>query len=236
MTFIVKGAAKAIKKVVSGVKKVFKKVTSSKLGKALLIGATIYLGGAALGMWQSPFQSINGVLAGGGGTSSSASIAATGTTPQLAPGAGVLAPGAGGGEVVASTVGQNIAQNAIPTVAGGSGPTMGGASVAAAPGAGVVAPTVDASRRGILNRLLTGAKENLTKAGGWVQEHPYASALMVNAAAGALSPDELDLQEAKWKRQDEEYARMNRNQDVSNIDLGISKPTSNLRRRPLFNV
>jgi len=67
MSKVVKGIGKAVKGILSGVGKVFKSVTKSSFGKALLFAGATYLGGAALGLWESPFSSINGLFKMGGG-------------------------------------------------------------------------------------------------------------------------------------------------------------------------
>ena len=62
MSFVakaVKGIFRGIKKVVSGITKVFKKVIKSPIGKALLIGGAVYLGGGVLGAWKTPFSTIS---------------------------------------------------------------------------------------------------------------------------------------------------------------------------------
>lgn len=249
MAKVFKGVGKAIKGVVNGVKKVFKKVIESKIGKALLIGATIYLGGAALGMWNAagPFAGINGALVGGKSTaaataaqssSAAAQVASAGTTAQLAPGAGVLAPGAGGGATMAAapSAGQALISSAVPQVAGGTAAnTAFGATTAAATGgtaAGVMAPgglgaaSEGAAAKGILNRLLAGSAEKLTKAAGFAEAHPYATAMALNATSAMFSPDQVDVMQMQQDREDEERLRKEKNLDVSSIRLGISPSNS----------
>lgn len=48
-----------MKAITKGLKKSFKAVTDSGFGKSLLLAATVYTGGAALGLWDGPF---NGML------------------------------------------------------------------------------------------------------------------------------------------------------------------------------
>jgi hypothetical protein len=62
MSKLFKGIKKAVKKVFKGIKKIFKKITSSTLGKVLLGAAAIWLGGAAFGLWKTPFASVNGAF------------------------------------------------------------------------------------------------------------------------------------------------------------------------------
>jgi len=61
-------------------------------------------------------------------------------------------------------------------------------------GAGVT----EGARTGIVNSLMTGVEA----VGTFAAAHPYPTALMTTAVAGALSPDEMDLQENQWKRED----------------------------------
>ena len=51
---IVKGIGKAVGKVFKSIKKAWKQVTSSTVGKIALAAAAIYFGGAAMGAWGSP--------------------------------------------------------------------------------------------------------------------------------------------------------------------------------------
>jgi hypothetical protein len=145
MTGLVKSVGKAIKKVVSGVKKVFKKIASSKIGKVLLIAAAVYLGGAALSMWSVPggvpfAANINGaftaagsqaaqvaaankaVAAGSFGTSSG--VAAATSAPTLAS------------NVAAGSVEKAVASGAFGTPTAGTvagGTATGTAAAANAP-------------------------------------------------------------------------------------------------------
>jgi hypothetical protein len=243
MTAFAKGVKKVVKKVVKGVKKIYKKITESKLGKALLIGAAIFTGGAALGFWNMPAwipgaANINGVLtkagsqaaqaaAGTATTGATAGTAAASTTGTLAPGGGVLQVGQGGG-MLAENASQALVKGVMPQAAGGTAANTMAAPTIAAGTAPMIAPTVQAGaqqgQQTIVARLLEGAKTKLTNTAGWVQDHPYASAMMMNSAASMMSPDEQDLMELNWKRQDSELARRNRNMNVSGVDLGVMTP------------
>lgn len=119
-------------KVIKSFSKVVKKVVSSKIGKALLIGATIYLGGAALGAWSSPFQSINGALVKGGTTAAAGSGAAGGANTAAITNAVNTTMGAEGAAAGASTAATNtglIASRIAP--AGIPSMTVTGTSAAA---------------------------------------------------------------------------------------------------------
>jgi hypothetical protein len=122
-------------KVVKGVKKVFKKIVSSKIFKVVLIAVAIYFGGAALGMWNSGFASVNGAWTAAGSQASQAAAlqasgaAATGSTLQA--GGGVLAAGNGGLATVAPTAGQSLAASVTPNLTGAATTTAGTAGSAA---------------------------------------------------------------------------------------------------------
>lgn len=62
MSSAVKAVSNVGKKFLGGVKKAWKSVTSSTFGKVLLIAAAIYLGGAAMGYWNSGIGGVDGAL------------------------------------------------------------------------------------------------------------------------------------------------------------------------------
>lgn len=147
MSKVVSGIGKAVK----SIGKAIKKVASSKVGKALLIAATIYVGGAALGAWSSPFQSINGVLAGGAKASTAQSALAAGNTAGTAAGTTAAAnsvdPLASGYVAPAAQTAQAATSIAPNLTAGITAPAVSSApplisapstmvSTGAAPGAG----------------------------------------------------------------------------------------------------
>lgn len=131
------------------VKKAFKAVTKSKLGRALLVGATIYFGGAALGMWNTPFAAVNGAFVKGGaaaagssGTAAAGSVAAPSasmTANSIAAGSTGAGTAAGAGTAVGTTAGTTTALSTMPTgipvmdVVGKASVASGGASQFAAP-------------------------------------------------------------------------------------------------------
>ena len=73
MSKIVKGIGKAVKGIVKGVGKAFKKVWKSKIGRALLVAAAVYVTGGMAGLWSTP---LTGGAAGGAGLASSQAAAA----------------------------------------------------------------------------------------------------------------------------------------------------------------
>lgn len=128
--------------------KAIKKVASSKIGKALLIAATIYIGGAALGAWQSPFASINGALAGGAKAGTGGQMLSTGNAVTSAGTAantvGPMASGyAGASAPAAASAGLDLASlSTIPGV------TPGMTTAAAAPTAAASTGTVNLGSMG----------------------------------------------------------------------------------------
>lgn len=68
MSKVVKGVGRAVSSVVKGVGNAVKKVAKSKLGKALLVAAAVYFGGAALmgGMAAPAGSGLSGFLSGAG--------------------------------------------------------------------------------------------------------------------------------------------------------------------------
>lgn len=251
MSKVVKGVARGIRGIGRGLKKGFKKIVSSKLGKAVLIAVAIYFGGAALGAWNSAVPAVNGAwtaagsqaaqTAAVGGATSSAATAAGGSA--LAPGAGVLASGNGGLALAAPTAGQTIASSVIPEALGGAtstaaataAPAVASAAPLMAPG-GVGSAAEGVQRPGILERLVGGAKTVLGKTAGYADAHPYATAMMVNAAASALSPDEMDLQERAYDREDEIRQRQIANLNVGSIKTNIQPSKTTLRTSDGTNV
>jgi len=127
---------------VKKVGKAIKKVASSKIGKALLIAATIYVGGAALGAWQSPFASINGALAGGAKASAGSQMLSTGNAVASAGTAantvGPMASGyAGVATPAAASTGFDLA--ALSSVPGVTPGLSAGAAASAANTVGPIA-------------------------------------------------------------------------------------------------
>ena len=91
---------KAVRKVFRGIKKVFKKITSSKFGRVLLAGVAIYLGGGVLGMWDTVFT--NGAVAAAKQTAAQQLLSTAGTK---AAGAAATIPSASGAGMTMNTMG-----------------------------------------------------------------------------------------------------------------------------------
>lgn len=242
MSNIFKGAAKVAgavlapalavsKQIFSGVKKAFKALTSTTLGRVLLIGATIYLGGAAFGMWQSPFAAVNGAFVGGaaaGETSAAAAAldsgaaaggAAEGATAGLDAAAGG-ASGAAAGDTAAAELSASSA-GAGTAGADAAGAAGDGWAAGATPGTMTTPGGMTANSSGLIN----GA----AKSAGWFSSlNPMAQFGLIQTGAGALQnafqPNAIDVanREAELKRQNAEWQQnfLAPNFNVGSLSVG----------------
>jgi hypothetical protein len=243
MSKLVKGIGKAIKGLVKGVKKIFKKITSSTIGKVLLGAALIYFGGAAFGAWNTPFSSVNGAFVKGAtsavetGTAVASTSTATATTAATAEAAGTVATGlqtaATGAEVAATgsaaTQGGTFFGNTIAeSVAGETAKNLGGSAAkqtlsAAAQKAG------QTGTKSILQTLGGAAKG----VGKFAKENPIASVMGLNAIAGATGVDDLDVLEEREKQRKAQLndAYGKDGEGIAGIDLGLSGGEGELTRK-----
>lgn len=222
-------------KVIKSVGKVIKKIVKSKVFKVVLIAAAIYLGGAALGAWNSAFPAVNGALVQGGATAGAGSGAALGASTTSAAAGGVNATALAGGSSTATGfsaggITSTAAGNALPAAAnagftaGGVSSTVAGTGSVVAPGvaagtaAGTVATTTAgaagtaAAKTGIISQMMSGGLK-------FAADNPIPAAMMVSGIAGAGSPDEIDLMREQQKRNDEDRERREENTDVSDITM-----------------
>ena len=209
MSKLVKGIKKAASGIVRGVKKVFKKITSSTIGKIILLVIAIYLGGAAFGAWQSPFASVNGAF-----------VSGAAETAGAGAGAGV------GAETVGAVAPEVIAGEGVVAAEG-----LGGAGSAAAlsePGAATISKglsltpevTSVAKAPSTLSRVGSAIKGMGSSAAQFAKESPLPTAIGVSALSGAMSADAArKAEEEERKRRQQELIR---NLSVGGIDLGIS--------------
>jgi len=204
---VVKGIGKAVKGIFKGITKTFKAVTSSSLGKALLIGATIYLGGAAMGYWNSPFQSINGAFlspaAAEAGVATATQAAEAGTTLAGTEAAGVAeALGSGGVGAGVGAEGGGLINSALPPIV-----EMGTPARAA----DIARLTAGAAKPGFFSDDI--AKYGLIQAGA-------------GALQGAFSPNAIDEAERKAELERENLEWRNNflqpNFQVGQFSLGMS--------------
>jgi hypothetical protein len=186
---IFKGVVKVVKKVVKGVKK----FASSKLGKALIIGAAIYFGGAYL------------ANAGAGASSTAATQLASSTIPTAAAGTAATAAELG-----------TLASTGLTSASAGSLATgMGNLAVTGA-GAGTAAGST-----GLMSQIAAGAKAaggwaaanpELAIAGGQVASSMFAP-------SQAQTAEELE----RVRQQNSNIAGVNYDGSGSPINLSLSQ-------------
>lgn len=205
MSKFVKKAIKGAKKIVKGVTKIVKKIVKSKIFKIVLIAAAIYLGGAALGAWQSPFASVNGAWTAAG------SQAAQQSALQGGIGSGSLVGSAGADGVVATA----------PATAGGGANAVSGISKAAAAAREASMESIiskaaaEKAGGGILSKVAGGVLKAGKTALATANANPLATAIVANAVSGAFTPDRLD-------EMDHAAELMERNKNVGGVNIGIS--------------
>lgn len=232
MSKVVSGIGKAVGGIVKGVKKAFKAVTKSKIGKALMFAAAIYLGGAALGAWESPFSMINGALssqatpaaaelagaASGGGSIAEATLAgagATGETAGLVAGAAETAGAVAGAspaaaEIVAASQagGSGLIEGAIGGISGNAAPVaaefVGGASGGGSL-AGLGGSTGATSVATGPTGLIDKVISGAKSVGSWAQKNPISAAMGLNAVANMSKPDERELLDHRAQKEMELY-------------------------------
>ena len=138
---IVKGTVKAVTKVVKGTVNLVKKVAKSKLGKAILIAAAVYFGGAALAGAMgagSGAAGVAGAAAGGGLSGAAAGINAawSGLTSAVTggglssmtgvfSGGSAAAGGAASGAASAGSAFTGATATGLPTVAADAANVLG---------------------------------------------------------------------------------------------------------------
>jgi len=235
MSKVVRSIGRAVKKVAKGIGKAFKKVVSSKFGKILMVAAAIYLGGAALGMWNSPFASVNGALA-GGGTAATPGAAAAGAAPGVgataaegvaattqavegavgAAGAGTTAAGETATQLTAAAQGAGAAAPAAATAPAGTG--LINANLAPVVEMGTAAPAADIARYAATAGSAGAAGG--AAAGGWLSNPLVQYGLIQGAMGGlqgAFSPDPVEVarKQAQWQME-----FLAPNFDLKNLDLG----------------
>lgn len=209
---------KQVKSAVKSIKNAIKKnLPESKLGRALLIGATIYLGGAALGAWKAPgvLSRVNGVLAKGGAstggaaaTSASANTVGAAAAPALGP---VAVPA-----VATPTAGQALTASIMPEAVGGTAAnTIAAASLPS--GGGVTLGNVAASeltrqvgQKGIISKMMEGAVNTAGNVATWANKYPLPAAMVAQGVAGALTPDQIEIEREKQRLAVEEDERKRR--------------------------
>jgi hypothetical protein len=219
------GITRAFKSIIKGVGKVFKAVgkavggiVKSKIGKILLIGAAIWLGGAAAGLWKTGFASIDGAL--------------VTATQAASPAAAAAAAPAAGSPFTAASVASTAANTATGGLSAAAPAAVASPFTAAAPAASTAAPVAGVGAGGVAAAApvnYAGAAEALTaapkvglmsKAGavakgaaGWIArpENQIPALIGGNMLMSAFTPDQLDVMERERQLQQEDLARANAN-------------------------
>jgi hypothetical protein len=205
---VVKGVTKVVKGVVKGVGNVVKKIAKSPIGKALLIAATVYFGGAAIiggikgaAAGSGFLGTLSGAVSGAGAGITSAWNGLVGAGSALMGGQGLGAAGqslssgfmgqAGAG--AAQAAGSGLVQGAIASPV--SMGTVTGTALPAAGAAGAVAPAAAASSTGAIS-------------GMWNSLGPYGKMAAIQGGTqlvGGLvqGVGAQKQQDALWNREDQ---------------------------------
>jgi hypothetical protein len=238
-------------KALKSIKKVVKKAWDNKIIRGLIIAATIYVGGAALGAWGSPFSSINGALvkgAAGAGAPVTTSVPAFTAGGTSAATTATTAAGATTGATTGATLGNVAATAARAAPTGIPGMTVvpgaGAGSVTAGQVAGTVAPVAAAAPAAPSSIASSVANPDVAMAPGPTQkpgiisrmmsgvselgtiakDNPLAAGMLVSGAASAMGPDEIDLmREQERLRQEKEDEDLQRRNENWDVS-GISLP------------
>lgn len=233
MSKLIKGAVKGIKKIAKGIGKVFKKIASSTLGKVLIAAAAIYLGGAAFGLWNSPFSAVNGAFVKGAADTAAQQVVAGGVGE-----AGVAVEGGIGATAAEGAAGAEIAGGVGEAgVVGGSAPSTTGALSSTVPAAetGLAVDVggqmftaqelaAGAAKDSMLTKAMTGTGRFLKGAGQLASDNPFPTAMGLKAVSSMLTPDESDLMDQRARRLRSNFA------GIGNVDLGFSPSADQVLR------
>lgn len=236
-----KGVKKGVKKVVKGVgdvvkgaAKVFKKIVTSKIFWAVVAVAAIAYGGwmyyqsAGLAANVGAAGAVNGATATGAISGTGAAAGAAGSTATL-PVAGAGAAGAAGAGGAAAAAAPTLAPLAAPTIN-----TVGGISTAATTAGGIgsvapavvtaggwTAPLVPNTTTSLLEKFVNGGKT----VSSWIKDNPLPTAVGMQMAGAAMSPDEMDMQEQRQEWLEEDRQRRESNLTMVGIRPGV-RPTA----------
>ena len=207
MSKLFKGLKKGVKKVFGAIKKIYKKITSTTIGKILLAAAAIYVGGVALGKWgaQGPLK----FLAPAGNAPVAAGSSAVGGVQTAAiPGATV---GSGGASLTGTNVavaGAGAEAGAVAGALGSSVPeiaSVGGSLQAAAPlvttgtqtaaglnlgAAGTTTVGGNVLGQSLFGNILAGASKGLS----WAAANPVPAAMIAGGVSSAFKKDPMEDQ------------------------------------------
>ena len=232
----------------------FKRFADTDLGKAVLIGAAIYFGGAAAGWWEAPWAAGAAEGAAAEGVGFGGGIDAAAITPEavLAPAEASAASAASAATTPAAPWGpanfgaidnpaltNPVAVNAGPAAPGGVAP---GASVVppaspmtpppATPGGGAAQlPGANLSAQEMFGNL------NKPASGNWFTGlHPLAQYGLLQSGLGAVqnafTPNAVDVAREQARLAEEADARRravwNKNWNVSGINLNVTPSPAGL--------
>lgn len=231
------------KKSWNSTKKVFKKLTSTTIGKVILVAAAIWLGGAALGAWNSGIGAVDGALVAGGSGAGGAGGLAGGAGEAI----GTSAAASNAAAAASIPTGAEIITVTAPAATGGGGTALaGGVASAALPGATTRptqlpanTPTPEAAStkdmiahgaqgtetKGLISKLMNPVQKLAT----WGADNPLPAMMLVNGVGSAMSPDAIDLAKEQEEQDERTRQRWQDNLSVGSIDLGFRPRTDPLQ-------
>lgn len=225
MSKIVKGVGKAVSGVWKGVKKVFKKIVSSKLFKVVLIAVAIYFGGVALGAWGGAGTASAAVVPVTGAAPAIGSTAVVGTEAAIAADAALAAEIAATDAVVAGgTTGAFTGTAAAPVTAGQAAAADVLAPTAFAPAGGAGATGAAGAAGGAAAEVGSASiiGDAMGSVGTWAAENPTLAMMGGMGAMNMFTPNAMDVQEQQEKEAKRLAAKREINMDTSGINLGIA--------------
>lgn len=238
------GISSAVKGIVGGVTKAFKAVGNavksflqSDIGKIVVIGAAIWLGGAALGYWSSGFSTIDGALVAtqaGGAAATEAGATAASTGAGTAATDAAASAATGGLSDAAATAPAAVA----PGVGAGSAGIGAGAPVTAAGAPAYDYPFLHDALTGggqAGGGIMFGAGSAITGAAKWMAANPIPTLLAGNMLSSALSPNQMDVNNQQNQFRIDEENRQQQKIDEANARLAQvgSIPTMRYSGAPL---
>lgn len=206
MSSLAKGVKKAFRSVSKFIKKAWKAVTSSTVGKVALAAAAIYFA------WPA----IKGAFAGGGGA---AGAGAGVTESTLLAGGDALAAGTAGAGAGAGTA------TAASTASGLAAPVSSGAGLV---NAGQAANAFNAAGSAVAAGQAAGGLAKGAGIIGSFLKNPIVQQAVVGGIQGAFSPDEIDLMREQERIEKERQRRAFGG--IGDIELGV-RPAAPLPRR-----
>lgn len=201
---IFKGVGKVFHTVVAGAKSFI----SSNIGKAVLVGAAIYLGGAAMGAWKTGFDSIDGSLASTNWGSSSGTGVSTGesaATPSVADTAASTATGG----MTDTTKGVGLGGQSADQV------SRANATPYSPP-----APVQTGGFMSTMGKVGDTVGGAVSGAAKWMAANPIPTLVGGQMLASAFSPNNLDVIDKQEQVRINEENR--RKQDIADANARIS--------------